>query len=119
MQILTFLFPFKNRSYKTRSGHTSGLLFTVFSCGKCVMTSVSVEFIAMEVEVANIFQFNDLFLYRYKWTWTASPVPIDPKLVSFHTIQKCQTFFACRISWLVESIESDWGCQFLRGSGQA
>ena len=50
------------------------------------MTSVSVEFIAIEVEVANIFQFNDLFLYRYKWTWTASPVPIDPKIVSFHTM---------------------------------
>ena len=25
-------------------------------------------------------------LYTYKWTWTASPVPIDPKLVSFHTM---------------------------------
>ena len=51
-------------------------------------------------------------LYTYKWTWTASPVPIDPKLVSFHTIAKCQTFFTCKISWLVESIESDWGASF-------
>ena len=46
------------------------------------------------------------------------PVPIDPKLVSFHAIEKCQTFFTCKISWLVESIESDWGRQLLRGSGQ-
>ena len=67
--------------------------------------------------------YNSIIFTCYRNTrspghWTASPVPTDPKLVSFHKIAKCQTFFTCKTFWLVESIESDWGRQLLRGSGQ-
>ena len=67
--------------------------------------------------------YNSIIFTCYRNTrspghWTASPVPTDPKLVSFHKIAKCQTFFICKTFWLVESIESDWGRQLLRGLGQ-
>ena len=54
---------------------------------------------------------------KYKGPWTALPVPMDPKLVSFQT-EKRQTFITCKISWLVESIESDWGASFLGARGK-
>ena len=47
------------------------------------------------------------FLYYKKGPLTALPVPIETKLVSFHTMAKCQTFFTSKISWLVESTDPD------------